>query len=177
LESLIKKSLEDSGCINLIYDEPEAPGGTVGLAGVTSKVSVALDSGATANVIGLEDLPEDVEPTGPPGKPFTDASGGDIKKHGKCDLLMKNADTKVGCRWTACEVTRPLQSVSSTAGPEEGPGLQDVLFNNRLGVVMPPGIVDMILKHIKPVATYPRRGGLYVCDLELSSFPRQGQAR
>ena len=147
------------------------------MAGTTTTAAVALDSGASANVIGLEDLPEGVEPTGPVGKPFKNASDGDIKKFGQCDLLMKNKDTKVGGRWTACEVFRPLQSVSVTTGPEDGPGEQDVLFNNRLGVVMPPGLVNMILKHIKPIATYPRRGGLYVCDYELSSFPRQGQAR
>ena len=135
------------------------------------------DSGASANVIGLEELPEGVEPTGPVGKPFKDARDGDIKMFGKCDLLMKNGNAKVGGRWAACQVIRPLQSVGATAGPEDGPGEQDVFFNNRLGVVMPPGIVDMILKRIKPVATYPRRSGLYVFDYELSSFPRQGQAQ
>ena len=90
---------------------------------------------------------------------------------------MQNAETKVGARWNACGVTRPLQPVSKTAGPEDGPGEQDIMFNNKVGVIMPPGLVNMILKHVKPVATYPRRGGLYVCELELSSFPRQGQAR
>jgi hypothetical protein len=35
----------------------------------------------------------------------------------------------------------------------------------------------MLLKHIKPVAKYPRRGNLYVGDFEVSSFPRPGPAR
>ena len=120
------------------------------------------------------DLPEGVEPTGPVGKPFKNASDGDIKKFGKCDLLMKNGNTKVGGRWTACEVIRPLQSVSATAGPEDGPGEQDVLFNNRLGVVMPPGVVKKLLWRIKPVMRYERGGNLYLAQLRMSSFIRQG---
>ena len=51
------------------------------------------------------------------------------------------------------------------------------MFNNRIGVVLPSGILDMILKHVKPVASYPRRGGLYVGEFEMSSLPRQGPAR
>ena len=51
------------------------------------------------------------------------------------------------------------------------------MFNNKIGVVMPPGLLEMLLKHIRPVAKYPRRGGLYVADFELSSFPRQGPTR
>jgi hypothetical protein len=92
--------------------------------------------------------------------------------------MLENGDGKVGCSWTACAVTRPLHSVSKVAGPEGHPtGIQDVMFNNRIGVVMPPGLVDLLMKHIKPVARYPRRGGLYVGDFEMSSFTRQGPAR
>ena len=40
-------------------------------------------------------------------------------------------------------------------GPEDGPGEQDIMFNHKVGVIMPPGVVNMILKYIKPVATYP----------------------
>ena len=127
--------------------------------------------------IGLGDLPAGVKPTGPPGKPFSNASGGDIQKYGKVTTMMENEDGKVGCAWTACDVVRPLHSVSKVCGPEDGPGVQDFMFNNRIGVVMPPGLVDLILKHVKPVAKYPRRGGLYVGDFEMSSFTRQGPAR
>ena len=104
-------------------------------------------------------------------------SGGDIKKFGKVVTMMESADGKVGCGWTACAVTRPLHAVSKIAGPEDGPGVQDVMFNNRIGVVMPPGLVDLLLQHIKPVAKYPRRGNLYVGDFEASSFQRPGPAR
>ena len=155
-------------------DEPEQ------VAVVTNekiRVGVAADSGATDNVIGLDDLPAGVVPEGPIGPPFSNASGGDIQKFGKVATLMENADGQVGCAWTACAVTRPLHSVSKVCGPEDGPGIQDFMFNNRIGVVMPPGLVNLILKHVKPVARYPRRGGLYVGDFEMSSFPRQGPAR
>jgi hypothetical protein len=142
------------------------------------RVGVAVESGATDNVVGLDDLPRGVVPDGPPGKPFSNASGGDIKKYGKVVTMLENDDGKVGCSWTAAAVTRPLRSVSNIAGPEDHPvGIQDVMFNNRIGVVMPPGLVDLLLKHIKPVARYPRRGGLYVGDFEMSSFTRQGPAR
>ena len=72
---------------------------------------------------------------------------------------------------------RALHSVSAVCGPEEMEvGKQDVLFNNKLCVVMPPGIVAAILKRIKPVAEYPREGNLYVGEVVVSSFTRQGQA-
>ena len=167
--------------LNLIFDDDDGDDAeeVVAVAAVAEKVrvGVAADSGATDNVIGLDDLPDGVIPEGPPGAPFSNASGGAIKKYGKVTTLMENADGKVGCGWTACAVTRPLHSVSKVCGPEEGPGVQDFMFNNRIGVVMPPGLVDLLLKHIKPVARYPRRGGLYVGDFEMSSFTRQGPAR
>ena len=84
-------------------------------------------------------------------------------------------DLKVSCNWCAADVSKALHSISETIGPFDGPGKHDVLFNNRVGVVVPPGIVAMILKRIKPLLTYDRRGGLYCADLEVSSFPRPGQ--
>lgn len=55
--------------------------------------------------------------------------------------------------------------------------MQGVMFNNRIGVVMPPGLVGLLLKHVNPVARYFRRGGLYVCDFEMSGSIWQGPAR
>jgi hypothetical protein len=170
-----------AGSVNLLYDDDdgdeEQAEGVVAMAAEKIRVGVAADSGATDNVIGLDDLPAGVVPEGPPGPPFSNASGGDIKKYGYVTTMMGNSDGKVGCGWTACAVTRPLHSVSRVCGPQEGPGVQDFMFNNRIGVVMPPGLVDLLLKHIKPVARYPRRGGLYVGDFEMSSFTRPGPAR
>ena len=75
-------------------------------------------------------------------------------------------------------MTRALHSVSEIAGPEGHlTGYQDVLFNNRRCCVVPPGIVDLIMSKAKAVAEYKRSGGLYLADITLSSFARQGPAR
>ena len=139
--------------VNLIYDDDDEQAErqqteeVVAVASGRVRVGVAVDSGATDNVIGH--LPSDVVPGGPVGKPFSNASGGDIKKSSKVTTLMENADGKVGCAWTACAATRPLHSASKIAGLEDGPGLQEVMFDNHVGVVMPPGLVKILLKHIK----------------------------
>ena len=57
------------------------------------------------------------------------------------------------------------------AGSVEQPK-QDILFNAAKCVVVPPGIVDEILKRIKPIAEYPREGNLYVAHMRMSSFTR-----
>jgi len=37
--------------------------------------------------------------------------------------------------------------------------------------------LNLLLEHVKPVAKYSRRGGLYVGDFEMSRFTRLGPAR
>ena len=142
-------------------------------------VRVAIDSGSVANVIGPDDLPEGVRPPGNPRTHFVGAGGGTIKKHGTCDTMMEGESGKCACRWQVADVTRPLHSVSEVTGPEDGPGVQDVLFSNKRCVVVPPGIVEQIMKHVKAVAEYKRQGGLYLADMVLSplpsSFQRQGR--
>ena len=71
-------------------------------------------------------------------------------------------------------MARPLTSVSQVTGPADGEGNQDVLFNNKVCVVVPPGVVAAVLKQIKPIAQYKREGGLYLADFTLSDFVRQG---
>ena len=61
-------------------------------------------------------------------------------------------------------------------GPKGGPGKQDVLFNNKKCVVVPPGVVDEILKRIDPVMEYEREGNPYTAEMQMSAFGRQGQA-
>ena len=56
-----------------------------------------------------------------------------------------------------------------------GNAKQDVLFVTDVCVVVPPRIVKEIPKRLKPVMQYEREGNLYVADLEMSSFHRQGQ--
>ena len=73
-----------AGAINLIYDDndddddDQGPEEVVAIAAERVRVGVSVDSGATDNAVGLDDLPACVVPEGPPGKPFSNASGGDI---------------------------------------------------------------------------------------------------
>ena len=73
------------------------------------------------------------------------------------------------------DVTRLLHSVSQIAGPYEGDGHHDVLFNNKRCVVVEPGIVEAILELMTPVAEYKRDGNLYLSEFTLSGFARQDQ--
>ena len=71
-------------------------------------------------------------------------------------------------------MTRPLHSVSQIAGPYEGEGNHDILFNNRRCVVVPPGVVEAVMEHVDAVAEYHRDGNLYLSDFTMSDFVRQG---
>ena len=150
------------------------------IAAVADKVRmrVAMDSGATANVMHPNELPANASI-----KPFTGthhfrgANNSRIERYGSTQTILENSHGKVGCGWELCDVGRALHSVPTVCGPEEMEvGKQDVLFNNKLCVVMPPGIVAAILKRIKPVAEYPHECNLYVGEVLVSGFTRQGQA-
>jgi hypothetical protein len=142
-------------------------------------VRAAMDSGSVANVIHPDDLPSGVEVSeNTTGKHFSGAGGSIIKKYGSCSTMNQTkGGNKFGARWQVADVTRPLNSVSETCGPIDGPGTQDVLFTNKRCYVVPPGIVDQIMKTTKSVVEYDRSGGLYLADIEMSSFPRQGLGR
>ena len=142
------------------------------------KVAVAIDSGAVDNTLPPSELPETVEvEENKTGKHFVGAGGDQITKFGTCMTLLEGQAGKVGCKWQVADVTRPLHSVSRITGPADGPGHQDVLFNNKKAVVVPPGIVEKILQSIKPVAQYNREQGLYVANMTMSGFTRPGPAR
>ena len=49
-----------------------------------------------------------------------------------------------------------------------------MLFSNKKCVVVPPGIAEEILKKVTPVMEYQREGNLYVAEMEMSAFGRQG---
>ena len=140
------------------------------------RVRVAMDSGSVANVTHPVTIPHgtQVEPNHT-GTHFTGAGGDTIIKHGKCLTMMKGEHGQVGCNWDVADVTRSLNSVSQVTGDYDGPGEHDVLFNNKTCVVVPPGVVNAILKQLRPIAEYPREGGLYVAEMTMSSFTRPGQ--
>ena len=73
------------------------------------------------------------------------------------------------------DVNRALHSVARVTGPTDGPGKQDVLFDNEVCFVVPPGAVKEILKRIKPGMCHQRGGNLYIVELSMTSFQRQGQ--
>jgi len=142
-------------------------------------LQVAVDSGSCANVAHPDDMTKGaiIEPNAE-DKHFSGAGGDRIKKYGTCKTKCVGSAGEFTTDWSCAEVTRALHSVSKIAGPEDHPtGYQDVLFNNRRCCVVPPGIVDLIMSKVKAVAEYKRSGGLYLADITLSSFARQGPAR
>ena len=164
------------GSINLLFEE-EADAGFIG-AVERVRIRPAMDSGSTAHVLHPDDLPDNVEiKPNVTGKHFKGANDSVIENYGTCETVLESDLGKVGCSWTLAGVPRSLRSVSAVAGPAGGPSKakQDVLFNNDLCVVVPPGIVNEILKRVKPVARYDREGNLYAGEMTMSSFPRQGQ--
>ena len=161
----------------MLVQDDEGDGLLRDLGGIVRRAQVAMDSGACRHVINPEDLPPGAVPAGnPTGKVFHGANNSPIRRYGKVVTAMRNTSTTQGpvaVPWEAADVSRPLNSVSQTAGPKDGPGLQDVLFNNKTCYVVPPGTVERIMKEIKAIAEYPRNGDLYVADMELSCFQRQ----
>ena len=139
------------------------------------KVKAAMDSAACDNVIGPEDLPEDAEyEPNETGKHFVGANDSHIERYGACNTVMKSQHGATGCRWQMAAVSRALHSVGVVTGPKDGPGKQDVIFNNRKCYVVAPGVVDRIMEKLKPVAEYDREGNLYIGEFSLSSFTRPG---
>ena len=156
-----------------------ATDGTVAAVVNSRKIEVAIDSGSVETTMGPEDLPEGMTPSGnPDGAEFRGANNSPIARYGHVDLLCRTKNGQHGSRVEISDVNRCLQSVSKTTGPEEHPtGLQDVLFNNRKCYVVQPGVVDAVMNHLQAVCDFDRRGGLYITEMEISDFTRQGQGR
>ena len=138
-----------------------------------------MDPGSVANVIHPDDLPSGADiKENTIGNHFSGAGGSIIKKYGSCPTMNQaKCGAKFGARWQVADVTRPLNSVSETCGPIEGTGMQDVLFTHKKCFVVPLGVVDEIMRRTTAVVEYDRSGGLYLADLEMSSFTRQGLGR
>ena len=142
-------------------------------------IQVAMDSGSCANVAHKDDMPKGsfIEPN-VDDKHFSGAGGDRIRKHGTCRTKCVGAAGEFITDWSVAEVTRALHSVSKVTGPEDhATGHHDVLFNNKRCCVVPPGIVELIMTKVKAVAEYKRSGGLYLADITMSSFARQGPSR
>ncbi len=138
-----------------------------------------MDSGSCANVAHKDDMPNGaiIEPR-TEDKHFSGAGGDRIKKHGTCMTKCVGAVGEFITDWSVDEVTRALHSVSKVTGPEDHPvGHHDVLSNNKRCCVVPPGIVELIMKKVKAIAEYKRSGGLYLSDITMSSFASQVPSR
>jgi hypothetical protein len=174
-----KKAIEEAEAYNksinsIEYVEPPQQQ-LCAVAPQTVKVRVALDSAACDNVIDPKDLPQDAEfEPNENDKHFKGANDSHIERYGSCKTIMNGKHGKVGCNWQMAAVSRALHSVGVVAGPKDGPGKQDILFNNEKAYVVAPGIVKKIMEHCKAVAEYDREGNLYVGEMTLQSFHRQG---
>ena len=163
----------DQASVLIIEEEDE---GMIGAATEEVTIRAAADSGAVDNVIHPSELPCDASPEpNTTGRHFVGANNARIEKFGTCKTKLESEHGAVGCEWQLADVSRPLHSVSKITGPEYGPPKQDVLFTNRKCVVVPPGIVDEILKRVTPVTEYTRTGNLDLGEFKMSSFARHGQ--
>ncbi len=159
--------------IHLVYDQdPEEI-----LAAVAERISIrpAMDSGSVANVIHPRHLPGDVEVTpNKSGNNFSGAGSRTIARFGTCTVVLEGEHGEVDCNWDVAAVTRPLHAVSQVTGPVDKPAKTNVLFDNERCVVVPPGILALVLKYVKPLAEYKREGNLDLADMSMSAFGRQG---
>ena len=143
----------------------------------TLKLKVTMDSGACKHVthpstllVGMNAIPN------ASGKHFLGAGGETIERYGECEaLLTMKGGNQAHCKWSVADTVRLLHAVSQICGPQDhDTGHHDVLFTNKRCVVVPAGVVEHIMKHVAPVAEYPREGNLYSVEMFMSGFARQG---
>ena len=159
-----------------ILDDDDNGNDLIATAVERVRIRPAMDSGAVDHVIHPRELPDDaIIVPNTSGKNYRGANDTVIERYGSCDTILEGAAGTVGCTHQLANVSRPLHSVSRTCGPPGGikNAKQDVLFNNDVCVVVPPGIVAEILKRDTPIAKYDREGNLYVGEMTMSSFRRQ----
>ena len=160
-----------------LLERSGAGGEILGLAPAEVTIVVAADSGAVTHVIHPSQLPAGCVPTGANNDHFTGAGGEHIERFGEVDTVLTSSHGATTCAWDCADVSRALHSIAKVTGPEHGDGVHEVLFTNRRAVVVPAGFVDKILQRTTPVLEYNRIGNLYLAEVKLSSFTRQGQKR
>ena len=91
------------------------------------------------------------------GRHFIGAGGDRITNHGQTELNLANdAGKKMRSNFQVADVTRMLMSVSQTCDND-----LEVHFNKLRGWVTD--------EEGKTIATFPRRGGLYVAEMTLKN--------
>ena len=174
MEAMLASEQRMVGCLTHSDDEPGAEINEVAME--AWEIKVALDSGAVDSVIHPDELPPSVVCSpNTTGRHFTGANNSHIENYGSAETILQDPQTKTrsGCRWKLADVVRPLHAVVKVTGTVEEPK-QDVLFTAGKAVVVPAGVVEQVLKTIKPLMQYNREGDLYIAKLTMSGFPRQG---
>jgi hypothetical protein len=120
------------------------------------EMAVAIDSGAVDHVASEDDIPgaEIVpSPASLAGRHFQGANGKTIENKGQSTVRMRSKDTgvKINSVFQIAHVSRPLYSVSKIC--DTG---CEVHFNKTEG---------RVTRNNKLIATFPRRGGLYIGTL------------
>ena len=173
-------TLEGANVLGCIMDEEDEP---ILSTADTIRITSALDSGAVANVVSPECVPSGTMVTpNTTGTHYTGAGGGRITKHGSCTTIISDDQgRRVICPYNLADVSRPLNSVSQIAGPENQPEDEsraegnDILFSNKRAVVVPPGVVARVMKEMgEAILQWDRAGNLYTKEFNLQYFTRQG---
>ena len=94
--------------------------------------------------------------------------GGPVQPNTRIDLDVKGTPRVELTLWIADEGL-----FASITGTIEAPK-HDVLFTAGRAVVVPHGHVGSILRSVKPLMQYDRQGDLFVAQITVSGFTRQG---
>ncbi len=136
------------------------------------KIAVAADTGAVAHCAAPRHLPDTVSVDQSDPRDFTGADGAPLKHFGNAKVRMKMRNGKhVSNTVQVMNVCRPLHSVSTITDNE-----YDMLFTKKAGIVVPAGAFDEILKKVKRVAEYPRKGGLYIAEMTVKDPAKRDSA-
>ena len=145
----------------LEYADPEP--GEIMTATRRVKMYVAADTGAVDHCVGPRDLPESVlVKKNPNQRGLIGAKGDGIDCYGFANVNLEQADGHmINSNVLVADVCRPLHSISKVCDNNH-----DMIFTKKGGVVVQAGVFDKLLATVKHVATYPRRGGLYVGEFD-----------
>ena len=158
------------GC--LVYQNCEDDEEAIMAADEEVEADVAVDSGCVAHVVGPDDVPGTVEIRHPPGKRrrgFKAANGSDMENYGEATVeMVQENGTAIASTFTVTDVTRPLHSTSQICdtGSAACPDGHEVLYTKHGATVVPGGTLSRFLGSVRHVASYPRRGGLYVAKVK-----------
>ncbi len=130
------------------------------------EIEVAQDSGCVCHVASPKDVPGGIILTPPDKgrKKFVSASKHEMKNYGKAHVNLVQEDGSVlSNNFQITDVSRPLHSTGMICDEKH-----EVLFTATEATVVPEGTLSILLAQmkIKPVARYPRRGGLYVAKMK-----------